>query len=140
MTDKQIDIGQCPYEGECQLCKSACSVDVYCFIKQLFDERNIAEEQLYLKNKECEELKETVDGLLKVQYKLADSNKKLRQCLTEIKEVLQLYNNTTIGTDKGNGIFEFEVCNDNVLGGKLICYYNTNPAKKALKKIERITK
>ena len=33
---KQMDIGQCPYEGECQLCKSACSVDVYCFIKQLF--------------------------------------------------------------------------------------------------------
>lgn len=58
MTDKQMDIGQCPYEGECQLCKSACSVDVYCFIKQLFNERNIAEEQLYLKNKECEELKE----------------------------------------------------------------------------------
>ena len=55
--------------------------------------------------------------------------------LAEVKEVLQLYNNTTIGTDKGNGIFEFEVCNDNVLGGKLICYYDTNPAREALRKI-----
>jgi hypothetical protein len=41
------------------------------------------------KEQECEKLKETFDGLFKVQYKLADNNKKLRQCLTEIKEILQ---------------------------------------------------
>lgn len=57
----------------------------------------------------------------------------LLQILAEIKEVLQFYNNTTIGVDKGNGIFEFEVSNDNI--GKLIYCYNTNPAKRALQKI-----
>lgn len=46
MTDKQMNINQCPYEGECQICKIACSVDTYCSIKQLFDERNEAEKQL----------------------------------------------------------------------------------------------
>lgn len=65
-------------------------------------------------------------------------NKKLNKTLTEIKEVLQFYNNTTIGTDKGNGIFEFEVPNDTVSGGKLIYCYDTNPAKKALQKIGEV--
>ena len=38
---------------------------------------------------ECEQLKGTFDGLFKVQYQLADNNKKLRQCLTEIKEIAE---------------------------------------------------
>ena len=53
----------------------------------------------------------------------------------EIKEVLQLYNNSTIGIDNGNGIFELEVSND--VFGKLIYSYNTNPAKQALQKIDK---
>ena len=36
---------------------------------------------------ENDKFKETFDDLLKVQYQLADSCKKLRQCLTEIKEI-----------------------------------------------------
>ena len=39
---------------------------------------------------EIKQLKETNESLLSVQYKLADSNKKLRQCLTEIKEIICL--------------------------------------------------
>ena len=38
---------------------------------------------------ENDNLKETFDDLFKVQYKLADNNKKLRQCLTEIKEIAE---------------------------------------------------
>ena len=60
---------------------------------------------------------------------------RILKTLAEVKEALQLYNNTTIGTDKGNGVFEFEVFNKNVLGGKLICHYDANPARKALRKI-----
>ncbi len=45
--------------------------------------------ELEEKEQECERLKETFDGLFKVQYKLADNNKKLRQCLTEIKEIAE---------------------------------------------------
>jgi hypothetical protein len=49
----------------------------------------LKDKQLKAKEQECERLKETFDGLLKVQYKLADNNKKLRQCLTEIKEIAE---------------------------------------------------
>jgi hypothetical protein len=38
---------------------------------------------------ENKRFKETLDELFKIQYKLADNNKKLRQCLTEIKEIAE---------------------------------------------------
>ena len=92
-------------------------------------EKNEELEKLYKANKNCFEKTE----------KLFDESEqeriKLKQTLAEIKEVLQLYNNTTIGTYKGNGVFEFEAFNKNVLGGKVIYYYDTNPARKALRKI-----
>ena len=71
MTDKQIII----YKKECYN-------EPHCSLNQVL-------EQLKAKEQECEELKETFDGLFKVQYKLADNNKKLRQCLTEIKEIAE---------------------------------------------------
>lgn len=86
-----------------------------------------------------EELKEEIKhykqiaqyhGNLSVKY--TNKSAKLKQTLTEIKKVLQLYSDGKIGTDKGNGIFEFEVSSDN---GKLIYCYDTNPAKRALQKI-----
>ena len=45
----------------------------------------------YCKNIACYQLEETIDGLLKIQYQLADNNKKLRQTLTEIKEIAEVY-------------------------------------------------
>ena len=92
-------------------------------------------DQLKAKNKKVEEMWITQVEIGKNWYERFN---KLKQTLTEIKEVLQFYNNTTIGIDKGNGKFEFEVCNDNVLGGKLIYCYNTNPAKQALQKISEV--
>lgn len=86
---KQMDIGQCPYEGECQLCKSACSVDVYCFIKQLFNERNIAEEELYLKNKECENWESLCWHADKQIDELQAENDKYIKALREIKEIIE---------------------------------------------------
>jgi hypothetical protein len=47
------------------------------------------QQQLDQLKAENEELEETIDGLLKVQYQLADSNKKLRECLAEIKEIVK---------------------------------------------------
>ena len=44
----------------------------------------------YCKNIACYQLEETIDGLLKIQYQLADNNKKLRQTLTEIKEIAEI--------------------------------------------------
>ena len=51
-----------------------------CFIKELLG-------KLALKEQECEELKEAIDGLLKIQYQLADSCNKYVQTLTDIKEI-----------------------------------------------------
>ena len=45
--------------------------------------------QLKRKEQECEELKKTIDILLKIQYQLADSCNKYIQTLTEIKEIAE---------------------------------------------------
>ena len=45
--------------------------------------------KLYKKEQECEELKEAIDSLLKIQYQLADSCTKYEQTLTEIKEIVE---------------------------------------------------
>ena len=63
MTDKQIIIDVCPYQGECSV--SGCKRnDDGCFVRQLFEERYRAENQIVELNKtiqakeqECEELK-----------------------------------------------------------------------------------
>lgn len=63
MTDKQIIIDVCPYQGECSV--SGCKRnDDGCFVKQLFEERNRAENQIVDLNKmveakeqECKELR-----------------------------------------------------------------------------------
>lgn len=85
---KQMNIGQCPYEGECQLYKSACSVDVYCFIKQLFNERNIAEEQLLSKDKECENWESLCKYADKQIDELQAENDKYIKTLIEIEELV----------------------------------------------------
>lgn len=54
------------------------SDEVKAYVQQIQAENGILKQ-------ECDKLKETFDGLFKVQYKLADNNKKLRQTLTEIK-------------------------------------------------------
>ena len=101
MTNKQITIDNidvsgctryCVDNGKCTAFKSQylCSERNNCYTKRILKKNktiNILKEKLLRKEQECEELKETFDGLFKVQYKLADTNKKLRQCLTEIKEI-----------------------------------------------------
>ena len=83
MTDKQMNIGQCPYEGECQQCRSACSTDVYCFIKQLFHERNEAEKQLNRAEQKLEKIKE---HLATVSYLAPFSTRVLKHTINQIIE------------------------------------------------------
>ena len=120
------------YDLECKPKENGC----YHYTKCL-------EEQLKAKEQECEELKKLNEHteIELESYFIFEENvnkqlDKLKQTLIEIKEVLQFYNNTTIGVDKGNGIFELEVSNDNI--GKLIYCYDTNPAKEALQKISEV--
>lgn len=99
--------------------------------------------ELKVENNELKKQNNQLDNGINEQFskivELEGRNNLLKAILTEIKAALQFYNYSTIGKDKGNGIFEFEVVNDNVLGGKLICCYDTNPAKKALQKIDEVT-
>lgn len=84
MTDKQI-IDVCPYQGECSI--SGCKRnDDGCFVRQLFEERNRAENRIVELNKsiqakeqECEELR---------QY----HNKCCEEFEKEKKEWLEKYN------------------------------------------------
>ena len=111
MTDKQIiidgvDVGWCKNYNNANSkdCETLyiCNKNPNCYYKQL----KRAEQ-------ECERLKETFDGLFKVQYKLADNNKKLRQCLTEIKEIAEI----AVNFCKGCGGEDYE-CIDCTNGGR----------------------
>lgn len=63
----------------------------------------LEEENVKLKI-ELDQLKETNGSLLSIQYKLADSNTKLRQTLTEIKEIAE--ENMRIADLEGlNGVY-----------------------------------
>jgi hypothetical protein len=113
-----IDVGGCIYyeDGKClngEMVQCNCKKVAVCYYKEYKRKEQECEElkrqhqgdkglitstgkmnyqliQEYDKLKtENDELKETFDGLFKVQYKLADNNKKLRQCLTEIKEIAE---------------------------------------------------
>lgn len=103
MTDKQIIIGDCIHLDEwkhCDICEKLIKTidgangkkrehllteeDLRCDFYP-----NCYYKQLARKEQECEKLKEAIDGLLKIQYQLADSCTKYEQTLTEIKEMLK---------------------------------------------------
>ena len=73
-------------------CKRRIGKDNYCrYYKRLCSENNYncIWKKYLRKEQECEELKEAIDGLLKIQYQLADSCNKYVQTLTEIKEIAE---------------------------------------------------
>lgn len=109
MTDKQIiidgkecrywfrpnpdDYRKCSLRGKDDNCDEIKD----CFIKELLG-------KLALKEQECEKLKEAIDGLLKIQYQLADSCTKYEQALTEIKGIAE--ENIRIADLEGlNGVY-----------------------------------
>ena len=112
MTDKQI-INSCEFQSRCIQYKDmysnkhikcpivdfaiACRGENKCKYKTVY-------EQLKRKEEECEELKEAIDRLHKIQYQLADSCNKYVQTLTEIKEIAE--ENIRIADLEGlNGVY-----------------------------------
>ena len=101
MKDKQIiidgvDVGGCIYfkmnnkMPMCRACNSGigtpyCEYHKDCYYKQLKS-----------KEQECEELKKANDGILTTIRILAKNNIKLREVLTEIKEIANYLSNTSI--------------------------------------------
>ena len=132
MTDKQIiidgvDVSKCKYfDCDSKKCKAeyyvrhgyeiveydSCRENPNCYYKQL-----------KRKEQECEELKEAIDRLLKIQYQLADSCNKYVQTLTEIKEIVEgmhdLWNNKTPYTDMDNLVKHLLECELNRIRYKL---------------------
>ena len=123
MTDKQIiidgvDVSGCPYyidsEGSCssQDCECIKCIHNVCFYKDY-----------KAKEQECEELKEAIDRLLKIQYQLADSCTKYEQTLTKIKEIVEgmhdLWINKTPYTDMDNLVKHLLECELNRIRYKL---------------------
>ena len=96
MTDKQIiidgvDVSGCEYYNKddktCREVNGNYDTDICEFDK--CENSNCYYKQLKRKEQECEKLKEAIDGLLKIQYQLADSCTKYEQTLTEIKEIAE---------------------------------------------------
>lgn len=94
MEDKQI-IYDCPHVSFTDWGTYACRLydprDKNCLVKggNCISNTNCPYKQSRTKEQECEEWKENCDNLIKVQYELADNNKRLRQALTEIKEIAE---------------------------------------------------
>lgn len=101
MTDKQIiidgvDVSGCEKQGE-TIAGITCgngerirlANEIITKHKLCKDNPNCVYKQLKRKEQECEKLKEAIDGLLKIQYQLADSCTKYEQTLAEIKEMLK---------------------------------------------------
>jgi hypothetical protein len=99
--------------------------------------------QLKRKEQECEELtskcsqleesfKETADGLLKIQYALADHCNKYSKTLAEIKPILEFYANSKMGEEQPDRTYKI------MLSGGYIMAYDPKPAREALRKINEV--
>lgn len=89
MTDKQIITKDVDTRG-CKFFRNgicASPINPKCKLCVEISEKMCYYKQLKRKEQECEELKKAIDGLLKIQYQLADSCNKYVQTLTKIKEI-----------------------------------------------------
>jgi chromosome segregation ATPase len=90
-------------------------------------------EELTTKCSQLEEsFKETADGLLKIQYALADHCNKYSKTLAEIKPILEFYANSKIGEEQPDRTYKI------MLSGGYIMVYDPKPAREALRKINEV--
>ena len=92
------------------------------------------------KEQECERLRFPMKDsnyaiLTKEEFK---DYKKLKQTLTEIKPILELYANSKIGEEQLGGTYKITVKDLKVLGGSYIAYYDPRTTKQALQKINEV--
>lgn len=117
MTDKQI-IYDCPHISFTDWGTYACRLydprDKNCLVKggNCISNTNCPYKQSRTKEQECEEWKENCDNLIKVQYELADNNKRLRQALTEIKEIAEGYISYSTNAPAGGYKQILQICNE----------------------------
>ena len=93
MTDKQITIATCPYQGDCSI--SGCNRnDDDCFIKQLFEERYKAEKQIIKLNKTIKTKEQENEELRQYHNKCCEENaKKMEEWLEKYNQVSRDFHN-----------------------------------------------
>ena len=109
--------------------------------------------QLKAKEQECEEFRKANDEKNELLAKLGcpttviakrkvfclqEQLDKLKQTLSDIKPILEVYADTKIGIEQPNGTYSMEIKDDKVIGGTYTITYNPNPAKTALDKINEV--
>lgn len=77
----------CSYKGECQMMGCINAND--CFIKELFEDRYLAEKELYRKERECERYAKINEQETKDYADLLKQLDQLKQTLAEIKEIAE---------------------------------------------------
>lgn len=93
MTDKQIKEDICPYQGECSIngCKRN---NDDCFIKQLFEERYMAEKQIIELNKTIKTKEQENEELRQYHNKCCEENaKKLEEWLDKYNQISRDFHN-----------------------------------------------
>ena len=93
MTDKQIKEDICPYQGECSIngCKRN---NDDCFIKQLFEERYMAEKQIIELNKTIKTKEQENEELRQYHNKCCEENaKKMEEWLEKYNQISRDFHN-----------------------------------------------
>lgn len=93
MTDKQIKEDICPYQGECLIngCKRN---NDDCFIKQLFEERYMAEKQIVKLNKTIKTKEQENEELRQYHNKCCEENaKKMEEWLEKYNQISRDFHN-----------------------------------------------
>ena len=107
-----------------------CNEEPNCYYKQLQREKQNSQEARDTAIKEFNRA-EKLKMLLKRKEQECE---KLKQTLTEIKPILELYANSKIGEEQLDGTYKITVKNSSVLGDTYITF-DPRPAKQALQKI-----
>ena len=95
-------------------------------------------DQLKVELEQEKALKETYLTCYKAKHGDIDGELfKLKQTLTEIKPILELYANSKIGEEQLDGTYKITVKNSSVLGDTYITF-DPRPAKQALRKISEV--
>ena len=154
--DKQIIIDGCNVSG-CEYfrkddpCKNTCHY--FCTPCEWVQIQNCMYKYGKRKEQECEEFRKANDEKNELLAKLGcpttviakrkvfclqEQLDKLKQTLSDIKPILEVYADTKIGIEQPNGTYSMEIKDDKVIGGTYTITYNPNLAKTALDKINEV--
>lgn len=108
MTDKQIKEDICPYQGECSIngCKRN---NDDCFIKQLFEERYMAEKQIIKLNKTIKTKEQENEELRQYHNKCCEENaKKMEEWLEKYNQISRDFHNSKYCNEENCNLLKYK--------------------------------